>query len=156
MPRLKLFEKNYNLLKKFVPELLVNEEPDFYLAHKSKTTHFENATAEWQDENQLLIGTFYTYCMVEGYNAPDGDTVSDPAIVVIFDIERKLARVKSLTVANIGMQRMGAAIYNNFDCTIDSSEANDDERRANDYLSDWLKIMVTAKKSDPNYFTKII
>ena len=155
MPRLKLFEQNYKLLEKFVPELLTNEEPNFYLKHKSENTHFENATAEWQAENELLIGTFYTFCMVDGYNAPDGDTVSDPAITVIFDIERKLARVKSLVVANIGMQSIGAAIYNDFDCAIDSKEANEDERSANDYLGDWLKMMIQAKKGDTNYFVKI-
>jgi len=150
-----LFEQNYRLLEKFVPELLVNEEPDFYLEHKSKVSHFDNATAEWHGENLLFIGTFYTFCMADGYNAPNGDIVSDPAITVIFDIKRKIARVTSLVVANIGMQKIGAAIYNNFNCTIDSNEANEEERRANDYLRDWLKIMVQAKKNTPNYFTKI-
>ena len=79
MPRLKLFGKNYNLLEKFVPELLVNEEPNFYLDHKSKSTHFENAYAEWQDENQLLIGYYSAIEKrpLKGYNTFNDRTLKN-------------------------------------------------------------------------------
>jgi hypothetical protein len=144
--RKELFEENYMLLKKFIPELMGDTIPNFLLLHKSKISPYQNAQAERLDENLILVGTFYEI---------NFDVVSDPSITILFCDNKRVARVVDITLNNPGMVAMGTAFYSEFDVGIDDIEKTAKELEANNYLNDWLKTFTANQENCKNYFEKI-
>lgn len=149
--RKKLSGQIYLLLKEFIPELLVDDEPGFYLIHKSKrkilgrTRDFQ-VEVDWHTKDQVYIVAGYYYSIFSEWIDEQGDFVSDPGIEVIFDNEKKIARAKSFDQTGV--------YYAYYDCTIDSKETKD-EIMSNNMLKSLLEILISYRKNDPNFFERI-
>jgi len=137
--RKQLFEKNYTLLKRLIPELLSENIPDFWLDYEDDISPFANISAERLTENLIDIGTYYVV---------NGDVASDPSISVLFCNERQIARVFEITMNNPGMCLLGKAFYEMFENAWDSldSDETEFEKEINDYLHDWLSDFVDDER----------
>lgn len=152
-----IFKQNYELLLKLASEIMSDTIPDFYLERKpapvSNIIKF-GTFARRIDNNHIDVGSFY-YWSNGGY-ADEGEPVTDPAMVILFNSELGTARITRFFTNNPStvMLNGGREIDTKFDCTENSAET-DEEKELNNYLNEWLKAIVEDKETIENYFKKV-
>ena len=148
--RQRLYEKNYVLLKEFVPELMDNNRPDFWLK-PSKMGKFDAQAIRQYDENIFEIGNIG----ITFYDIDTTDITLYPHFKVTFDNMLKTARVINFKIGTPVFYVAGISIFEEFDYTADSEEDGETEYAVNEYLNSWLYTFAEYRRKDPDYFEKI-
>ncbi len=157
-----LFKQNYKLLKKFIPELLTYEEPNFCFNRKPVWTNeyhcIYGAFAEKLYENFVQVGTYYYMDNFEISNKNEGEYTQDPYMIILFNNELEIARIKEFYTDNPRVATLlggkGGLLHLFFNCN-ETSEETLEEREYNNYLNEWLREYSKARKQDKNYFQKL-
>jgi len=167
--RKKLFEENYQLLKKIAPDLLVGayEDIDFFLIREPEMDGgnkfiygtFAERAYRSEDENHLVVGTFYYFKdgkMVETKEGSD-DFIIDPGLTVLFNNKTGVARLVNFYNNNpyTSMFNGGMPQDVTFNCMENSKEKDKEEKELNDYLNKMLKEIANRQAATKNYWNRI-
>ena len=143
--RKNLFQENYELMRRLVPKLIENTNPEFYLTHRiNKYKYFLAA----RHGNDICIDINYYDNVID-----TSDVSLYPSFLITLDNEQKSCRLSSVIVFSPSMHITGIPFIEDFE-SMNNTRKKDNEYSANEYLNAWLKSFMNEKNK--SYFEEIV